>query len=281
MSSLFRVKAGRSFKNSFKDDLRKAQRAVVATQAVWRAALFATGGAVSCEGCEKHLADYTEHHHHHRHNLAKIMQTRLRFAAALTVSAWASPALAHIVLENGQAPVASYYKAVLQVGHGCQGAATTAVAVTLPVGFKGAKPMPKVGWAVTAEAAPVAAPYDRHGQRVTEDVRVVRWTAASPAGALPDAHYDEFVLRGQLPDAPGPLWFAVRQSCGAVVQDWLEVPATGTSTTGLTWPAARLLVTPVATAQPAGLTPSPAARSQVLAAEIPPGIARLEDHSGH
>ena len=52
--------------------------------------------------------------------------------------------------------------------------------MAVPVGFKGAKPMPKVGWAVTAEAAPVAAPYDRHGQRVTEDVRVVRCGSGQP-----------------------------------------------------------------------------------------------------
>ena len=181
-----------------------------------------------------------------------------KFIAACAINVWAGTAFAHIVLQDKQASVGSYYKAVLQVGHGCRGAATTAVRVQVPKGLQGAKPMPKAGWTLSTEVAPLAAPYDSHGQRITEDVAAITWTAAS-AAALPDAHYDEFVLRGQLPDTAGPLWFAVRQSCGAVVQDWAEVPASGTVTKGLKLPAPLLQVMDAAAplaavpAMPAGM----------------------------
>ncbi len=44
--------------------------------------------------------------------------------APLALSATA--AFSHVVLETRSAPAGSAYKAVFQVGHGCQGSATTA-----------------------------------------------------------------------------------------------------------------------------------------------------------
>ncbi len=68
----------------------------------------------------------------------------------------------------------------------------------------------------------------------------ITWTANSAADALPDAHYDEFVLRGTTPQKPGPLWFKVVQLCEKGSNNWVEVPATGVSTKGLKMPAALL-----------------------------------------
>ena len=46
-------------------------------------------------------------------------------ATAIAVSAFgAFPALAHITLEQAEAPVSSAYKAVFRVGHGCEGSPT-------------------------------------------------------------------------------------------------------------------------------------------------------------
>jgi periplasmic copper chaperone A len=61
---------------------------------------------------------------------------------------------------------------------------------------------------------------------------------------LPDEHYDEFVLRGQAPDKPGPLWFKVLQQCERGEWDWAQVPAVGTSTKELKAPAVLLEVLP-------------------------------------
>lgn len=171
--------------------------------------------------------------------------TKIIAACAITVGS--APAFSHMVLETGSAAAGSSYKAVFLVGHGCQGSATTGVAVQVPTGFQGAKPYPKAGWAVSATSAPLAQPYTSHGKQITQDVSVVRWTAASKEAALPDALVDEFLLRGKLPETSGPLWFKVLQTCENGHNDWSEIPATGTSTQGLKAPAVLLEVTPAQT----------------------------------
>ncbi len=164
--------------------------------------------------------------------------------AACALLAWATPAFSHIVLENNSAPAASSYKAVFVVGHGCQGSATTGMAVQIPTGFLGAKPYPKPGWTVTTQREKLARPYESHGRQVTDDVTLVSWKAASREAALPNAFSDEFVLRGKTPDEAGPLWFKVLQTCESGSTEWREIPATGTSTQGLKAPAVLLQVGP-------------------------------------
>ncbi len=155
----------------------------------------------------------------------------------------ATPAFSHVVLEGKSAPAGSAYKAVFQVGHGCQGSATTGVSVQIPAGFQGAKPYPKAGWTLSTKLGKLAKPYDNHGKLVTEDVTLVSWTAAAKEAALQDAYFDEFMLRGKLPETAGPLWFKVLQTCESGSMDWSEVPASGSSAKGLKSPAALLEVT--------------------------------------
>ena len=173
-----------------------------------------------------------------------------KIIAACVLLAGAAPAFSHIVLESKSAPAGSSYKAVFLVGHGCQGSATTGVAVQIPTGFLGAKPYPKAGWTLSTQLGQLAQPYDSHGKRVTDDVTLVSWTAKGKESALPDAFFDEFVLRGKLPDSAGPLWFKVRQTCASGSNDWSEIPASGTSTRGLKAPAALLEVTTAGSTAP-------------------------------
>src|SRR3979409_2228386 len=93
----------------------------------------------------------------------------IAFAAAAVV---ASPAGAHITLENRQATPASYYKAVFAVPHGCAGA-----------------PTPKLRWRVENVKAKYSTSYELHGATVTEGVKEVVWSG----GKLADDNYDEFV----------------------------------------------------------------------------------------
>lgn len=174
------------------------------------------------------------------------LQNTLKIVAILLAFTKASAAFGHITLENQAAAAGSGYKAVLRVGHGCDGAATQRLRVAIPPGFKGAKPMPKQGWVLTTRVEKLAVPYTSHGKTIAQDVAEVTWTAATPANALPDAHYDEFVLRGTLPDVPGPMWFKVLQSCTKGQNDWAEVPTSGTSTKGIKAPAALLEIQPAA-----------------------------------
>jgi periplasmic copper chaperone A len=168
------------------------------------------------------------------------------FITGLLLAATLTAAQAHVTLEQAKAPAGSFYKAVLRVGHGCEGTATHTVRVLLPEGFRGAKPMPKMGWRLAVRKAPLAQPYESHGRQVTEDTVEITWTATTREAWLEDAHFDEFTLRGQLPAQPGPLWFKVRQDCEKGFWDWAQVPASGTSTKGLRSPAALLDVVPAA-----------------------------------
>lgn len=171
-------------------------------------------------------------------------------SAATLALMFCGMAQAHVVLEQPKAASGSSYRASFRVGHGCAGAPTTGISVRIPDGVQGAKPMPKPGWTLTTRSEKLAVPYTSHGKRVEADVVEITWTAVGQENALPDAHYDEFVLRAGLPAQPGPLWFKVIQTCNdngrTTRNEWTQVPAEGTSTRGLSSPAALLFVEPAA-----------------------------------
>ena len=122
-----------------------------------------------------------------------------------------SSVFSHVVLAEPAALASTSYRATLRVGHGCDRSPTTGLTVIIPAGFKGAKPIPKPGWSLSTKVAKLDKPYDDHGRQVTEDVAEISWSATSRDSWLPDAYYDEFVLRGGLPSQSGPMWFKVVQ----------------------------------------------------------------------
>lgn len=130
---------------------------------------------------------------------------------------------AHIVLEQKSATAGSYYKATFMVGHGCDGSSTTGIDIEMPEPMAVVKPMPKPGWQLTTQTAPLAAPMSLHGRPITETVSRVSWKG----GPLPDSHYDEFVMLLQLPRRAGALYFKVAQSCESGHSDWVEIPVKG------------------------------------------------------
>ena len=153
-----------------------------------------------------------------------------KLIAAYALIYWPTVSFSHIALENKTAVAGSTYKAVFQVGHGCSGSPTTAIAVQIPAGFEAVKPHAKAGWVISAEGN-----------------TLVTWTASSKEWALPSAHFDEFILRGKLPQAVGPLWFKVLQTCETGSNNWSEVPTNGAQAMGLKSPAALLEITAPAT----------------------------------
>ena len=156
----------------------------------------------------------------------------------------AGAAQAHVTLEVPQVAAGSSYKAVLRVGHGCEGSATHTLTVRLPPGFRGAKPMPKAGWQISIQRAALAEPTQSHGKTNADEVVEITWKASSREAWLPDAQYDEFILHGQAPQTPGPAWFKVLQQCEKGQLDWAELPVSGASTQGLKSPAVLLDVLP-------------------------------------
>lgn len=145
---------------------------------------------------------------------------------AIAVALVVSPAAAHVTLENRQATVGSYYKAVFAVPHGCAGSATVRIRVQVPEGVIGIKPMPKVGWSLETIKGKYAAEYDLHGSKLTEGVKEVVWSG----GKLADDNYDEFVFASYLTPVLKPntmLYFPVVQECEQGVNRWIDIPKEG------------------------------------------------------
>jgi uncharacterized protein YcnI len=153
--------------------------------------------------------------------------SRAALAAALLCLAGRS-ALAHVTFETTQAPANATYKAVLRVGHGCEGRPTTAIRVKIPEGIIAVKPMPKPGWQLTTVKGKYQKDYDYYGTPLSEGVTEIAWTG----GNLPDDWYDEFVFRGQLAGGVvgSTLYFPVVQECpDGAAHRWIEIPEAGKS----------------------------------------------------
>jgi uncharacterized protein YcnI len=166
--------------------------------------------------------------------LSRILTVAL---AAATPCAWA-----HVTLERGQAPADSYFKAVLQVPHGCKSSPTVAVRVRIPEGVMSVKPQPKPGWTLKITRTTLAQPVDAgHGRMATERVSEVAWSG----GLLADEHFDEFKMMMKLPDRPGTtLYLPVVQECKQGVQRWIETPTDGKAASELEAPAPALQLIP-------------------------------------
>lgn len=198
-------------------------------------------------------------------------------ATVLAAPLLARPAVAHVTLEQPQAAAGSTYKAVLRVGHGCDGKPTDALRVKIPDGFYDAKPMPKPGWQLKTATGAYARPFDNHGTRMTHGLREIVWSG----GALQDGWYDEFVLRGTVgPElVPGAaIYFPVVQDCGKARASWINV----TGAEGVADPAPALTVTAPQAAAPGhhhgnhAMTAADAGRVTVTAGdlELSGGFAR-------
>ncbi|MFT4012550.1 MAG: DUF1775 domain-containing protein [Paracoccus sp. (in: a-proteobacteria)] len=182
------------------------------------------------------------------------------------------PAMAHASLQPAEAPAGKTYRAVIGIGHGCDGQATQSLRVLLPDGFYDAKPMPKPGWSLHIGLGPYAKPFDDHGTLRTQGAREITWSG----GALEDDWFDEFTIRGRIgPEvAPGSrLFFRVVQECAQGRAEW-------TDTSGgpdAAHPAPFVTVTAAAAphqAGPAQVTQGDLALGQGLVRATPPG-ARL------
>lgn len=164
------------------------------------------------------------------------MLKKMMFATA-AIGLTASPVFAHVSLETKEAPVASTYKAVFRVPHGCEGKPTIVVRVQIPEGVIAVKPQPKAGWTLEKVKGAYAKSYDYYGTPTSEGVKEVVWSG----GSLPDDEYDEFVVRGYLTGdlkTGETLYFPVVQECpDGAAERWIEIPAEGQTSDDLEQPA--------------------------------------------
>lgn len=185
--------------------------------------------------------------------------------AAIAVIVSQSPAFAHVTLATGEARASTYYKAVFQVPHGCDGTATQTIHIQIPEGIIGVKPMPKAGWTLNVTRGPYAKSYTNHGKVVTEGPKEIVWSG----GSLSDDNYDEFVFTSFITDFPTgqAIYFPTVQQCAKGEVHWDQIASPGQNPHSLKSPAPMLRIAADTTSAPGhmdhgnvqGMNPTPTA----------------------
>ncbi|SDE15718.1 DUF1775 domain-containing protein [Glycomyces harbinensis] len=169
-------------------------------------------------------------------------------AAAVAVLAATAPASAHVGISAANTVAGTYTLLTVSVPHGCDGEATTAIAIQIPEPLNAVTPSVNPNWDVQNVMVDLPEPVtDAHGNEITERVDQVVYTAKTP---LPDGLRDAFELSLRLPEetAGQTLHFPVVQTCTASDHPWIEIAEEGQNPDELESPAPFIEVTAADTA---------------------------------
>ncbi|MFE2266477.1 YcnI family copper-binding membrane protein, partial [Streptomyces griseosporeus] len=150
--------------------------------------------------------------------------------AATAVLALSSPALAHVSVQpEGAAAKGGYAVVDFKVPNERDNASTTKLEVTLPTDHPLASVMPQPvdGWNVEVTKSKLAKPLEMHGEKITEAVSKVTWTATGKG--IQPGYFQKFPLSvGKLPEDADQLVFkAIQTYDNKEVVRWIEVPQEG------------------------------------------------------
>ncbi|MFF9285276.1 YcnI family copper-binding membrane protein [Streptomyces griseosporeus] len=150
--------------------------------------------------------------------------------AATAVLALSSPALAHVSVQpEGAAAKGGYAVVDFKVPNERDNASTTKLEVTLPTDHPLASVMPQPvdGWNVEVTKSKLAKPLEMHGEKITEAVSKVTWTATGKG--IQPGYFQKFPLSvGKLPEDTDQLVFkAIQTYDNKEVVRWIEVPQQG------------------------------------------------------
>jgi uncharacterized protein YcnI len=164
------------------------------------------------------------------------------FAFGVLVLGVAAPASAHVTISASTTAAGAFTVLTLSVPHGCDGSATTKIAIHIPEEVNAVTPTRNALWQVEKKLQLLDPPVtDAHGTEITERVATVVYTAVTP---LPDGFRDTFELALQLPETEGStLVFPTIQTCEQGESAWIEVPEAGQSEDDLELPAPSVLIT--------------------------------------
>ena len=158
-----------------------------------------------------------------RTGLATVVATGIALAVA-------GPAAAHVSVQAPGATQKGFAAITFRVPTERDDASTDKVEVNFPLkqplAYVSVKPHP--GWTYQVTRSPLAEPLvDDDGNKTTEAVSKITWTAASADTAIKPGEYDEFsVSGGFLPAAPEMVFTAIQTYSDGAVVKWIE-PATG------------------------------------------------------
>ncbi len=165
--------------------------------------------------------------------------------AVMLLLAGLAPASAHVEMTADSTAAGSTTLVRVSFSHGCDGSATTEIAIQIPEQITTVRPGMNYGWTVekvTEDAGTPATPAaDGHGD-ATSRVSEVVYTAKEP---VPDGFYDELVLQVALPDeAEGDmLYFPVIQTCEEGETAWVQIPDAGQDSEEMESPAPSITIT--------------------------------------
>ena len=131
-------------------------------------------------------------------------------------------ASAHISVAPTSTAAGSYSVLTFALPHGCDGSATTSIAIEIPESIASVTPTVNPNWAVEKVAVDLAEPLDDgHGNTITTRTGQIVYTAAEP---LADGLRDTFALSVLLPeDAAGTtIAFPIVQTCEVGATTWNE-----------------------------------------------------------
>lgn len=192
---------------------------------------------------------------------ARARRIRVAAGAALGLALAVSAPLAasaHVELDASTTAPASLSVLTFAVGHGCEGSATTSLAIRFPADVQAVKPTLAPGWSVAEQEA--------------ADGTTVTYTADTP---LPDALRATVQVEALLPvdgAAGDVVAFPTLQTCVEGSTDWAEAPAAGTEPDH---PAPAITLTDAASATGAS-TGSVAAAGTTEAAAASPAAAPVD-----
>lgn len=157
-------------------------------------------------------------------------------AVTLLTLASAGGAHAHVTVTPSTTEAGGYSLLIFSNGHGCEGSPTTRIAIRIPEQITSVTPTLHPTWEVEKQLVQLDEPItDAHGNRITERVGTVVYTADEP---LPDGFRDSFEIQVRLPESEGEkLAFPVVQTCEEGETGWTEVPAGGQDRHDLEHPA--------------------------------------------
>ncbi|MFF4707289.1 YcnI family copper-binding membrane protein [Streptomyces sp. NPDC001288] len=150
--------------------------------------------------------------------------------AGTAVLAVSSPAFAHVSVQpEGTAAKGGYAVIDFKVPNERDNASTTKVEVTFPADHPLASvmPQPMAGWKIEVTKAKLAKPMEMHGEKISEAVTKVTWTAEDK-GVEP-GYFQKFPLSvGALPENTDELVFkAIQTYSNKEVVRWIEVQQKG------------------------------------------------------
>ncbi|WP_330289460.1 YcnI family copper-binding membrane protein [Streptomyces sp. NBC_00576] len=160
--------------------------------------------------------------------------SRIAATAALagaTVLVLSGPAFAHVsVSAEGTAAKGGYATVNFKVPNERDNASTTKLEVSFPTEHPLASVMPEVipGWTAKVTKSKLAKPLELHGEKISEAVSKVTWTADDGKG-IQAGFFQKFPLSlGQLPEDTDELVFKALQTySNKEVVRWIEVQKDG------------------------------------------------------